>query len=194
MAYRSQDMNLVIGAQGEQTSVLTGHAGAAGTEWWFELRKPWNKGQRPVNYMICGSDLYCGFLRHTTVLSGSWLPTFRRNFRLTPHGRRWRQHVPPKYSYPLTRSHGVIFHKTIIWVTSNECYSHTQPKVLQTIQVLYACEPDVFYLGVQWDYRNVSQAVFRGSQEILERYPGDPWIHFYNGYFEFDFFKGIIFC
>jgi len=29
-----------------------------------------------------------------------------------------------------------------------------------------------------------SQSVLRGSQEIRDQFPGDPWIDFRNGYFE----------
>jgi len=29
-----------------------------------------------------------------------------------------------------------------------------------------------------------SQSVVWGSQEIHDQFPGDPWIHFCNGYFD----------
>jgi hypothetical protein len=34
-----------------------------------------------------------------------------------------------------------------------------------------------------------SQSVLRGSQVIRELFPGDPWMHFCNGYMKFYFFK-----
>jgi hypothetical protein len=43
----------------------------------------------------------------------------------------------------------------------------------------------------------VVPSVLNGSQAIRNHFPGDPWIHFCNGYFEVHLcclIKGIIFC
>jgi hypothetical protein len=65
-------------------------------------------------------------------------------------------------------------------------------------QCLVKYRSDVLIIPKHIHYISGSQSDFSESQEIRDQFPGDPWLHFCNGYFEVKLriilIKGIMFC